>query len=243
MIIRYPTGFYRDVLPKNPEDSGSVTFLISNTAPPRTNLVYPKVPTGVVNRTREFEPPPVIERRQALGELIFSVSSAKRREAGNNSRQYEIGQLLEFNDQTADEAVEPMAISNVTEIQHNTNVLDYDAAGITSEEQSLVATASLQAQADLTAALNAAKQARADAEIIITTQQKLINELNRSIDAFVVVVQIQPNAEISAIIAKLRAKVVAETAILDQAIANANEQAEQAAMAATGLRALAVVVK
>jgi len=42
MIINYPTGFYRSVLPPAPESKGNITYTISNEAPPRGSLFFLK---------------------------------------------------------------------------------------------------------------------------------------------------------------------------------------------------------
>src|SRR6185295_8527411 len=118
------------------------------------------------------KPPPLspVNNRKFLGDLIFTVSSARRRDSGNNSRQYEIGQVLEFGD-TPSQTVEPMFVGPVTDIQHNTNMLDYDTMGVSTDEQALISDQSLKAHLALTQQLNTLKSKRADAEVTINTQQ------------------------------------------------------------------------
>lgn len=241
MIIKFPTGLYRDVLPVNPQDSGNVTFTISNTTPPRTNLVFPKIPAGLVDRGRE-QPVPVdqLTNRQSLGTLIFTISSAKRRMVGNNTRQFEIGQVLEF-DGNSGRSVEPMLVSEVTEIQHNTNTFDYDSLGVTSDEQEVIAKESFKTHAALTEQLNGLKRKRADAEIEVNVQQKVINETNRTLSALEVIGD--TSGDVAALIEKLKKRRADAFKARDKAINDANVFATEADQVLAKLRAVSVVLK
>lgn len=241
MIVKYPTGLYRDVLPTEPQDGGNVTFTISNTTPPRTNLVFPKIPAGLVDRGREIPPPvDILHNRQYLGDLIFSVSSSKRNAVGNNSRQFEIGQVLEFG-QGSGKAVDPMLVSPVTEIQHNTNAFDYASLGVTADEQEIIAQQSLRTHDQLTDELNSLKQRRADAEVDINTQQKIINETNRTLSALEVIAD--TSADVQALVRKLKKKRDEAFAARDLAVKNANNYATEADTVLSKLRAVSVVLK
>ncbi len=241
MIINFPTGLYRDVLPVSPQDKGNVTFTISNTTPPRTNLIFPKIPAGLVDRGRDKPKPTTpLENRKYLGDLIFSVSSSRRRVVGNSSKQFEIGQVLEF-EGSGVQTVEPMLVSQVTEIQHNNNVFDYDALGVTEDEQAAIAEASLKTHSDLTDQLNKLKQQRSDAEIDVNTQQKLINETNRTIKALEVIAK--SSKDVVDLINKLKKKRAEAIATRDKAIEAANQYAADAEAVLVQLRAVAAVLK
>lgn len=241
MIIRYPTGLYRDALPINPEDSGNITFTISNTTPPRTNLIFPKIPAGLVSKNSDKPTPvDVVTNRQHFGGLIFSVSSSKRRDVGNNSRQFEIGQVLEFVSGEV-KSVQPMLVNSITSIQHNTNTLDYDSLGMSVADQEIIATQSLLTQTSLTNQLNTLKRQRADAEIQVNVQQKVINEASRTIDALEIIAQ--TSSEVSGLIVNLKKKRDEAFKARDLAITNANNVAVQADAVLMQLRAVAVVVK
>ncbi len=244
MIISYPTGLYRSVLPTNPGDGGNVTFTISNTTPPRTNLIFPKIPTGVVDRGRQQASPSVtpFNNRQYLGDLIFSVSSAKRTQTGNNARQYELGQVLD-DTITTTPTVDPMLVGSITGIQHDTNVFDYAALGISSAEQATVATTSLLAYTALTDQLNSLKQQRADAEITINLQQKLINDTTRTLTALTIVMQQTNNPDLQLLIEKLTGTRDAATVVCAQAVAAASSIAAQADVVLANLRSVAVILK
>jgi uncharacterized coiled-coil protein SlyX len=242
MIINFPTGLYRDVLPQQPQDKGSVTYIISNQNPPRTNLIYPKISNGIINRRRQIKEVQLTDRRQQLGDLVFSVSGARRQQAGNNSRQFEIGQLLEFDDSQF-QVAKPMLVPPLTETRHDTNVFDYGAMGVSEDEQEVIRNASLKAQADLTARLNQLKRLRADAEVMVNTQQKTINEINRTLAGLDAILSITSDQDLKILVQKLKTKKDDAFHIRDQAIINANDYASEADKIVTELRAVAVVVK
>jgi hypothetical protein len=242
VIVKYPTGLYKDVLPADPSDRGNVTFTISNSPPPRTNLVFPKVPLGIVEKKRGVTPMPVVDRRQYVGQLVFSVSKARRKEIGNATRQYEIGSLLEFTEPFA-EIVDPMLVNEVTEMRHDTNALDTDAMGITGTDLEEMNAASLRTQKILTDRLNALKRQRADAETVINVRQKTINEIDRTLSALEVIVVSDPDSEVAQIILSLTKRKKTATKERDDAIKAANQYASEASVVADNLRTVAVVVQ
>lgn len=244
MIVQFPTGLYRTVLPSEPDDSGNITFTISNSSPPRTNLLFPKVPRGIVDRKRNVVSLDPVQRREFLGELVFSVSRSDKTEEGNNARQFEIGQILEFSD-TPLQTLDPMYVADETETRHDTNLFDYDAIGLDEDEQRLIADNSVKVQQRLTDELNIARSNRSDAEEIVNIKQKLINETNRNINALEVIVTNSDDVDpdVSALIEKLTAKRDAAIADRDVAIDNANTYASEASRLLDELRTVATVVK
>jgi hypothetical protein len=242
VIINYPTGFYKSVLPKLPEDSTSVTYTISNTIPPRTNLIYPKIPAGVVLRKRDVPVVPLQQRRLEVGQLIFSLSSARRTELGSNAKQYEIGDVLDFTTDTAT-VVEPMLVSTITELRHDTNVLDNEAMGLSDSDAALIAEISLTTQATLTEQLNMVKQQRADAEQSITINQKTINETTKTLSALTVMYDTTPTPALAQLIERVQLKQQQVITARDNAIESANRYAAMADDLINQLRAVAVVVK
>lgn len=204
-------------------------------------MVFPKIPAGLVDRGRERLPTVgIIENRQFLGDLIFSVSSSKRKAVGNNSRQFEIGQVLEFG-QGSGGAVEPMLVSQITDIQHNTNTFDYVALGVTADEQATIARHSLRTYDALMNELNLMKRKRADTEIDINTQQKVINETTRTLAALGTIDD--ASGEIVILIRKLKKKRDDAFVARDLSIKNANDYAAEANVILTKLRAVAIVLK
>jgi len=229
------------VLPKVPSDVGNVTFTISNSDPPRTNLVYPKISPGVIARRIDREIPTVAQRRTFFGELIYTVSKAQRSDIGNTSRQYELGQVTDFGEQPV-QAVDPMLVNSTTEVQHNTNIIDYTALGLSSEEQTAIDTASTDLYVKLETQLNELKQLRANTEQQVNSFQKLINDTNRALDALQVIAS-NSDADMSGAIAKLEARREDLFRQRAETIALSNEYADQANALLESLRQLAVVVK
>lgn len=238
MIIKYPTGLYRDVLPNSPQKSGSVTFTISNTTPPRTNLLFPKVPAGLVNKGREQAIPQ--SARRYYGELIYTTSSARRQNVGNNTKQFEIGQVLEFGNQD-NGSVAPMLVSGTIEIQHNTNLLNYQDLGVSADEQQLIADQSAKTYIIVTDKLNGLRRDRADIEVSINTTRKIINETNRTIAALVAMDS--SNTDVSDLIKKLRQKLSDANIRMGELIVQADALATEATVALDKLRAISLVVK
>lgn len=243
MIITSPTGLYATVLPSEPSDSRSVTFTISNEPPPRTNLLFPKIPAGVLFRSRN---PTIIDsttRRQSVGEMLFGVSKGSRSIPGNNARQFEIGQILEFTDAELQE-LEPMLVSDRTETRHDINLLDLPGLGLSEQEIDTIAEQSQLAQESLTVKLNDLKRVRSDAEKRISANQRVVNESNKTISALEVTIeQISDTSGLDEMIEKLKdtrdeasAKIRADTAI-------ANDAAAESTLVLDQLRSLTTVVK
>lgn len=182
------------------------------------------------------------ERRAMVGDLVFSVSSAKRSSLGNNSRQYEMGQILEFDDGQPN-SIDPMLVNPITETRHDTNVLDSSSMGLTEEDLAVIASSSLTASAVLTASLNSIKQQRSDKEQIVLTKQKTINELTKTISALSVMFSQTSDAAIGNLIDKLQANKETAIVIRDTATNDANSLAARADEIVSQLRAVAVVVK
>jgi hypothetical protein len=244
MIILYPTGLYDDVLPHQPQDSQNITFLISNTPPPRTSLLFPKIPVGVANRQRPPDTLTPEQRRITVGALIFTVSSASRTQTGNNSKQYEIGEIFGF-DNVWLKATDPMLASDKTEIQHNLNMYNYPELGLTENDVDLINEQSLSTFNTITNRLNYLRVARADAEVRINTNQKIINEANKNITALVIMIQTAgvTDSDVEDLLVKLRTrKAIAEIA-LQQAITDANTSAAEAENELQKLRAVGMVLK
>jgi hypothetical protein len=241
MIIEFPTGFYKTVLPKIPSDNTSVTFTISNTIPPRTELLFPKLPVGVEIKQRL---PDLSFDRSQVGDLIFSISEADHSEIDNNSRLLEIGQVLEFTN-ASPVSVDPMFVSKLTEVRHDTNKFNYAAMGLDDKDVAVLESFASQKLADLQNQLNIAKKRRSDSEQITSEKQKLINDLNRNIAALEVIVDnvTETDEDVLEVLAKLIKKRQTAFEERDAAITIANESAAEAYRLVDELRTMAAVVK
>jgi hypothetical protein len=135
MIIRFPTGLYQDAgqLPVDPDDSGNVTFVISNDDPSRSTALTLQLPVAEELRKRDPLIYSDLVRRTAFGELVFTLVEANRNETGTNRKTFAVGELLDFTDEEID-LPDTKSVPKQIDLQHNTNVLDLEDAGLTEDE-------------------------------------------------------------------------------------------------------------
>lgn len=242
MIIRYPTGLYSNILPQNPQDSGNITFVISNNPPPRTNLIFPKIPLGIVDKKKQRREIDAVNRRNTVGDLIFEVSKSRRDIEGNNGKMFEIGQVLEFNNNST-KTLSPMLVGSKTITQHNLNKINYDELGVDSNEQQLIGDSSLLTYRKLSDELNIIKRKRENAEQLILLNQKIINDSNRTLNALKIVQQQNVNDDdINQLIIKVeRRKSLAEQE-RDSAVNIANQSSDMASKILDELRSISTVM-
>ena len=183
MIIDTPTALYSSVLPTF-DGVGNVTFTISSYDPPRPVISPTPLTRGQSVRSL---PPKIYDpltRRTAFGELVFSVSSGSQTIIPASTKAFEVGQILDFDDVPED--IPTVAVLNVPDtidLQQNTNVLDYEAAGLTPDEvQSIQDTAQLQMTAKVDD-INALKTQIMDYQTQIQDNQRSLNEIQKLIDA------------------------------------------------------------
>lgn len=243
MIINFPTGLYKSVLPSKPADRGNITYTISNNDPPKSGVLFPKIPVGIQTKPRIPKISAMV-LRDAVGSLVFSISKATKSLTSDNIRQFEVGQVLDFDDSDIKEIL-PMLVSEKTEVRHDITAINYDKIGITVDEQQSITDLSYSIHQLLIEKLNTMKRQRADAEETISASQKLINETTRTIDALTVIDDNSTvtSTEVSHLIDKLRLKQDSEIVIRDAAVENANTYANQAETIVNELRRIATVVK
>lgn len=243
MIIRFPTGLYRNVLPKSPSDSGSVTYLISNSEPPRTDLLFPKIPNGVLNRKRISRDAEPLRRRKVVGSLAFTVSKSSRDISGNDDKILETGQVLEFSDSPV-RSVDPMLVGNDTQIRHDINTINYQPLDVSDDELQAISDAALMASRSLAERLNDVRQKRKNAEQLVVTNQKIINDANRTINALRAVVESsEAGQDIVDLIIKLESRKTQAFVDRDAATADANVLAVEASKIQDEIRTISVVLR
>jgi len=243
MIINFPTGLYKNVLPSGPADRGNVTYTISNTDPPRSGSLFPKIPFGIQTKLKVPKIDTIV-LRGAVGSLIFSVSKATKSLTSDNIRQFETGQVLDFDDVDTKEIL-PMLVDEKTEVRHDITAINYSKIGVTADEQSTITNLSYSIYQSLTMRLNDIKRKRADAEEIISSNQKLISEIIRTINALTVIDDnsVTTNTDVIDLIDKLKLKHDTKIAVRDAATIDANKFAGQAQKLVDELRNVATVVK
>ena len=244
MIIRFATGLYSTVLPQKPSDSGSVTFTISNEPPPRTNLLFPKVPQAIVEKRRRPINTNVIERRLSVGELAFTVNTADRSQIGSNQSVFEIGQILEFdNDSTL--ATNPMLVSPKTTIQHDLARINYEGLGVTPAQVAELSAKALESFNNLMGELNLVVEQRKNAEAQIIDLQKVINDSDRTINALQVIDTEQTGTDgfVDGLLQQVKTSKAVAVTDREVAIKQANDLAALAVDLQTELRQVGTVVK
>lgn len=181
MIIRFPTGLYRTVLPSE-TGSGNVTYTISQ-APPSTPVRAIRLPTA--ERLRKLPEPTfdIEERRAGFGELIYTISKANRADPGSNTKQFEVGDALEFDDDPTVNVPVLTAAPQEVEIQHNTNLLDLSQTGLTEEEINTVILESERRHRELEKLFAQQQSELQSLKVSINENQKQINETNKAIRA------------------------------------------------------------
>ncbi len=240
MIINYPTGLYSNVLPHSPAAGGNVTFTISDSAPPRTNLLFPKLPAGIGYRQHAPVVITLNERRRFLGELIFTTISSGRGTVGSNMAQYELGQVLDFDDPTEPAPTVDMLVAGIdSDVQHNNGLLDYDRLGLTIVQQALVSQTSDSAYREKQAELAAVREQYINLQVVIAENQKLLNEAAKAIAALMVI----NDPILSMILENLSLKQAQLLAERDAAVIGANIVAATADQLRSELLTLASLVR
>ena len=173
MIINFPTGYYSTVLP-GLEDSGNITFMISMTSPPRTDLLFQKAPNGIILK----QLPSVgdsKDNRVAGAELIYSISNANRSKSNNNDSLYQSGDILEF-EYSSNKKLELTKTGDYVEVRHDTKIYDYEKLGITQTEVDLIHSLSYKTMDELSNKLNTLKSKWSDLIALIASNEKMIND-------------------------------------------------------------------
>ena len=182
MIIRFPTGLYKSVLPVG-ESSGNVTYTISTQDPPKTNVRITQVPPGVALQPAPDKIFDDATRRAQFGDLIYTITDNSRSIPGSNIKQFELGEILEFEENPPQQTIQPLMSPSSLEIRHDTNVLDLSSLGLTEEEISELVSGSEKKQAELEQEFNDKNTEAKNLETAIAENQKKINETNKAIKA------------------------------------------------------------
>jgi len=179
MIIDAPTALYLPLLPKSFNDSGNFTFTISSNDPvlPTTSgspLLLGGLRIPIPPRHLTYD-----ERKTALGDFIFSVSSGSAINVGSSKKSYEVGQVLEFTESDDLSVLNQEEVPDIIDIQHNTNVLDLSAAGLSDDEIDEINNSARLEFDKLTNELNALKTKIIKDKLNITENEKNFNEVKK----------------------------------------------------------------
>lgn len=212
MIISYPTALYKDEIP-GVGDSGNVTWLISSTDPPRSDVNFIQLPLAETLRKR---PPPEYtahERRRRLGNLVFTLVEGAQGVAGSGKLQFEIGQIFDF-DETDDVPTATTAlVPKQVDLQHNTNLLDLSSLGLTDAEIVAVTDQSEARKKVLEDEISILQSEIDDLQVAINENQKTINEANKVFDAVTI---LQDEALVKKLEQKIASLKSQRTVLIDQ---------------------------
>lgn len=217
MFIRYPTAFYKPLLPAKDSDAGDVTFTISTEEPPRPRNASVKVPAGIA---------PLIDRkpipRSVLGDLVFTINDSSATILLNSTSQYVLGDVLEFLPDTIQRNA-AIAPSSLLEIRHDLTRIDYEALGLSPADIAVLAQASATTQDQLRLRLNQKQTEFEDNNTEISNTKKLISETEKALAAALVILNSTPislRAPIQQIIDKLQDNLQILESKLNDLIAN-----------------------
>ena len=203
MIIDFPTALYNSVLPQNPEDNASVTLTISSTNPPRDTGNVSQLP--IAEKLKPL-PDKIFDRsqnRDALGDFVFSISQSFITDIGTNKKQFEVGELLSFGEESDVEAIGITEVPDLVDLQQNTNLLDLSEFGLSDEEVESLTSQAEDKFNELIIELNAIKSNVKDNEVKISENQKSLNEARKAIKAVRVVLGIPEDDTGDGILQKL----------------------------------------
>lgn len=182
MIITAPTGLYKSILPGE-NAAGNITYTISTQSPPRPVVNAIQLPVA----ERITPAPDKIHseqtRRDQFGELIFSVAQSNKNIAGSNTKAFEVGEILSFENLSPVEEIVTVRAPEDVEIRHDTNLLDLEGLGLTNEEIESLAIRSETKQAELEKAYVSKQNEIKTFDVDIRETQKKINENNKVLKA------------------------------------------------------------
>jgi len=187
MIIDFPTALYKTVFPKG-EEAGNVTWQVSSTNPPRAVEEVTQFPDAETLRRRgpldEYDDK---TRRQFLDELVYTVTSGSPSAVGSATKQFEAGQILDFETEEELPAVVGVETPPIIDLQHNTNLLDLQALGFSEEEAQGIIDRTENADKTLREEIIALQGQVDDHQTQIHENQKTLNEAYKVRDALTVI--------------------------------------------------------
>jgi len=184
MIIKAPTGLYRSILPSGRE-AGNVTFVISSNDPPKTGELFLQLPPVEDQRSAPDRVFNKLDSRKFLGNLVFDITVSGISSSGSGTKQFEIGEILDFNN-AENRNVDVYELESI-ELRQDTNVVDFERHGISkSEYEELVRNARKQMNEITEEIAKLGTQLKANTDNVSANQAE-INQSNKLLDNIVVV--------------------------------------------------------
>lgn len=185
MIFNAPSGLYTPILPVSPSDPGNITFTISNNNPPRSGTTFIRLPPS-----EELKPVPdrvytKLEKRQFYSDLIYNITTSGPSDSDSGSSQFEIGEVLDFTEDDAQEA-DPYQLESIL-LQQNTKVPDFEVAGISQEDYNAIVRASEAKIEELTLFIRQVSTSLKNNGSLISKNQASINQSTALLENTIVV--------------------------------------------------------
>lgn len=179
MIIRFPTGLYKNSLVK----AGNITFTISTQDPPKTEVRLTRLPV-----VEEVTPAPdkIFDddtRREQFGELIYTIARTTRSDPGSSQRQFGLGEVLEFENEPPSQDLDSVLAPRGLDLQHNLHLIDLGSLGLSEEEAQTLVKDSQTKQKQLESDFNRKNIEVDNLAVAIAENQKKINETGKAIRA------------------------------------------------------------
>ena len=180
MILKYPTGFYKEQIPEFVAKT-NVTYNISDNPPIRSNISFQKVPAGIASI--KIDAATII--RSYYGSLIYTISDGSSGKTPTSQRLRNMGDFLEFSDVT-ETAAATITPEMTSEISHALNYYDYNLMGLTTSQIELIQVELNTEFELLTATVNSLKSQLAATKVSLQSNTKQLNEIKSTINALVV---------------------------------------------------------
>ena len=240
MIIRYPTGSYLTVLPAEPEDSVSVVYTISSTVPPRSELNFIQIPTGIKRKQHSPRTALPSTRRANLGDLALTSKKNRPGSIVTGNQLFYTGQVTAF---VATTAVNIDDINSAVVTQHDKIYIDPGHLGLEDNELDDISVEALDAQGQILIELEGLQKRKDDLQVEIVSQQKILNDANRVIDALDIIVDLDPgNIEMQALKLQMEIAAATATAAINEAVVELNEMPATFRTKHDRLRTLATLI-
>ncbi len=186
MIINSPTALYESVLPEG-EEPGNITYTISSTDPPKSSSVFLQLPRDEETRKQPARTYSKFDKRQFSSSLIFNITIPALATDGNGSKTFEIGQYLDFTEDTENqENPDPYQLESI-ELRQDTNVVDYKKYGLNDDEYGEIVKLAEKRMDDISNQINDVGHKLNNNTELISLNQANINESTKLYDNIVLI--------------------------------------------------------
>ena len=169
-------------IPTRPEESGNVTFTISSEDPIRSELVFSRIRPNEETKRRDpliFDP---ATRRETFGERIFTAIE-KRFSGAQSPKVFDIGQQLEFEEETIITDINVVSAPDRIDIRHDLSAIDLQSLGLSVDDIAQIDDTLRKKKAEIEDEIAQFQRQRNSIRDDIIAKQRQVNESSRSINA------------------------------------------------------------